>query len=144
MKSLRRLKLSISMISLLSMSAVADVEMPPLNAIPLFWGLTNNDPKYRDAAFKAQEAFMIQTGIATDYTLLSKFVNNEVEKRAKGVKSNVVFKPNKEIMLMFGIGAAWLTRKEVTHRFRSPFFANVNHTVTLGQSQQSLGVQIVF
>jgi len=125
--------------------------IPSINEVPAFWGMLNNDPKYHDAAFKAQEAFFLQTGITQHYQLVTGYVSGKVTNVAKFAERNTAQfidentpLNSKHVFFAVGFGYAVLVKKEVTQKFRNPLFRNINHTVTIGQGHESLGIQIPF
>lgn len=125
--------------------------VPSLNDAPVFWGMLNNDPKYHDAAFKAQQAFLIQSGIQRQYDMVKNYVSGQVDKVAKVAEHEAVAviennTPLKATQVFFVIGAGYTiaVKKEITQRFRNPLFKNVRHSITLGQERQMIGAEIPF
>lgn len=114
-------------------------------------GMLNNDPKYHDAAFKAQQAFFIQSGIQRQYDMVKNYVSGQVTKVAQTAEHQVVVliddnTPLKAQQVFFVVGAGYTiaVKKEFTQRFRNPFFKNVSHSITVGQDKQALSVNIPF
>jgi hypothetical protein len=104
--------------------------------------MLNNNEKYRDAAFKAQEAFFLQSGIAQQYELVTRYISYNAVNTAKKLEHEAL---NSEyVFLIAGISYSALIRKEVTQTFRNPFLRNVSHVVTLSKDYEFLGAQISF
>lgn len=125
--------------------------IPSINEVPAFWGMTGSDPRYRDAAFKAQEAFFIQTGIASQYNLVTGYVNGQVSKVATTAERHTATfidentpLNSKHVFFAVAIGYTAIVKKEVTRSFRNPLWHGMTNTVTVGQKQQVLGIQIPF
>jgi len=125
--------------------------MPSLNEVPAFWGMLGNNPAYKDAAFKAQQAFFIQTGIQSKYDMVTGYVSTKVTEVAQKAQSEVATVIDEETPLnskhvFFAVAAGYTiaVKKEYTQRFRNPLFRNVSHTATVGTDHGSLGVSIPF
>lgn len=125
--------------------------LPSINEAPLFWGLVGNDPRYHDAAFKAQEAFFIQSGVTGAYNMVTGYVGDRVNRVGKVVESKVATVidddtplNSKHVFFVVGMGYTVAVKKEITQGFRDPFFKNVSHTITVGRDKQVFGVQIPF
>ena len=114
-----------------------------LNSQPLFYSLVNQNPTYHDAAFKAQEAFFLQTGV----TPLADKATNQVATDATNRATTFFNETPLDSKTVFIVGAmtySALVRKQVTEKFHNPVFTSVTHTITVNQNSASTGVQIPF
>lgn len=147
------MKLSWLIILLLPSVCLADglPAIPSPNDIPMFWGMTGNDPAYHEAAFKAQQAFLIQIGFMAQYNMVTGFISSEVTKVAQTAQNKVAAVidedtplDSKQVFFAIAMGYTVAVKKELTQKFRNPLFRSVRHTATVGQDHGSIGVEIPF
>jgi hypothetical protein len=122
----------------------ADGVSTNINDVPLFYSIINEQPKYHDAAFKAQEAFLIQTGISPMYNKVNGYVTDKATKQASSaIDDNMPFS-SKQAMVVVGAIYTVGIKKHVTRTFRNPIFPSVTNTVDVSEQQQSIGFKISF
>lgn len=145
------MKLSILILSLLPTTCFANNLVPSINEVPALWGMLGNDPRYYYAAFKAQEAFFVQSGFTTQYNTLTGYASDRITVVAKIAERKTaaaidMYTPLSSRHVFFAVALSYtaIVKKEITRGFRNPLFHNVSHTITVGQHGQSLGVQIPF
>lgn len=128
---------------LVSATAYADPMDATLNSVPAFSSMAG-DPKYKNAADKAQEAFLIQTGV-TQSVDKTKVVITKIadEKASKAINENTPFRA-KDVYFVAGTSYALLVKKQVTQKFKNPIFPSVTHVVTVGKGSGSLGLSLPF
>lgn len=123
--------------------AYADTINGP-NDVPFFYGMIGQDPKYHDAAFAAQRAFLIQTGFTPMYDKLNSYVSTE---STRIVTTTIdTYTPFKSKDVFFALGTAYTVciKKQVTRTFRDPFNHNITHTVSVNTSSVSADIKIPF
>ena len=140
---MRRLSI-IAAATLLSGNALcSSINIPTPDNIPLFWGILNQDPKYHDAAFKAQQAFLNQSGFTSGYNKLTEQVSSRGTAAIKYVVENGTPFSAKDVFFVVGTAYAAGVKKQFTKKFRDPLFHSITHTITIG-STTSTSVQIPF
>jgi len=111
--------------------------------------LTGSNARYKDASFKAQEAFLIQTGITQQYET----VTGQVQNKGKKVQKTVAKKidedtplDSKHVFFILGAGYAAGTKRVVKQQFRDPVFRQVKHVVSydFGSNTIFTGVTMSF
>jgi len=102
------------------------------------------DPKYTEAACRAQEAFLIQIGFASQLQLATNYANDQVDSINKRVGNSVAAFIDKntplrakDVFLIAAIGYTALVKKQVTQGFRDPLFSSITHVVSVGEQEQS-------
>jgi hypothetical protein len=125
--------------------------IPSINEVPAFWGMLGNNPMYHDAAFKAQEAFLVQTDIMAQYNMITSYLSGRLTDAAKSAENKVALvidedTPLKHEQVFLGIALSYsiFVKKEVTQKFRNPWLRGVSHSITVSQNTQSINVQIPF
>ena len=122
---------------------VGSIPLSPKDA-PLFYSVLGQDPKYHDAAFKAQEAFLIQTGFIANYDKLTSYMTTKATNTATYVIDNGTPFSSKDVFFAAGTVYVLCVKKQYSRSFKNPFFPAVTNTVSVGQQQQSLGFKISF
>lgn len=118
--------------------AYADPLDTSLNSVPMFYGMAGNNPRYKSAADKAQEAFLIQTGITQSVDKTKSVVTKKASDQATVlIDENTPFK-SKEVFFVLGTAYAVGVKKEVVQKFKNPIFSNVTNTVSVGQGKGSV------
>jgi hypothetical protein len=115
-----------------------------LNGLPIFWAIANNNPAYRDACFKAQEAFFLQTGVTPTYNKLNNYVTNKANKAISVIIDNNTPFSAKTVYTVIGTVYYVGVKKQLTRTFRNPFWPKIQHTVSIGQTSSSLDIRIPF
>ena len=115
-----------------------------LNGVPFFWTFTGNSPKYHDAAFKAQEVFLLETGVTPFYNQVATkatqnansatvaFINDQTPFSAIGVYSFIA--------AAYEIGV----KKQVSASFANPIWRNIHNTISISENSANLGVSFKF
>ncbi len=124
------------------MPALALADTLGLNSQPLFYSLTGDNPTYHDAAYKAQEAFFLQTGITPMVDKVAGYVKTDATNKATTVINSDTPLDAKTVFFMGGAAYAICIKKQVTQKFHDPFFHTVTHTITVNQTSASTGIQI--
>lgn len=141
------MRLSWLLLLFLPATCLADGLMPSINDVPLFWGLTQNNPTYKTAAFKAQEAFFVQSGVTKQYGLITDFTSN-VSHKVEGAVADTIDNhtplSSKHVLFVVAVGYTALVKKEVTRSFKNPLFPIVTNTVSIGESHKSVGFSVPF
>ncbi len=136
---------------LLSTSHAEVKAIPSLDSLPLLWAMTNNDPKYRDAALNAQKALFMQTGLTSQYNLFSSFLTDKVaivaskleNEAACVIRDTTAINP-RYVFFVMALGYSAAVKREVRQEFTNPLFKNVKHVLSLTPSVQTVSVQIPF
>ncbi len=133
------------MLVLISLAAHAgDIASNSLNSVPLFYGLMGENPRYQAAASKAQEAFLIQTGVTPAADKTANVVTQKVTDQAtKTIESNTPFKA-KDVFFVGGAAYAVCIKHQVTSKFKDPLFPTMSHTVTVGKDSGSFNLSLPF
>lgn len=134
----------ISIVFLMPVVALADsIPMTP-NDIPLFYGLIGEKAAYRDAAFKAQQAFLIQTGITPMFDKLNGYVAATVTNKVNFVIDTYTPFTSKNVAVVVATAYTVCVKKQFTKQFRDPVFHSVMHTVSLSTDSVSADIRIPF
>lgn len=136
---------SLSLIIMLMPSiAMADGLAPSLNSFPILYDMVGQNPVYHDAAFKAQEAFFVQSGIGPQYDKVTGAISQKATNTATAFVDTHSPVSSKTITTIVGVGYAVGVRKHIARSFRNPLFPRVTNTVDISQDSQSLGFRIEF
>ena len=133
-----------SLILLFATTALADGLPTSPNSVPLFYGLLGSDPKYHDAAFKAQQAFLIQTGFTPMYDKVNGYATSKV---TNGVTYTIdTYTPFSSRDVFFTVGAVYTVcvKKQIVQKFSDPLNHSIKHTISLDRNNASTGVSIPF
>jgi hypothetical protein len=135
-------KLKFIPLFLVSTTVFADGSVVNLNSLPIFYTMTGSNPLYQTATSKAQEAFILQTGVTQNVNQASDKISGDLTDKATYLIDNNT--PLKASYVMVGGGAAYaiLVKKQITRKVKDPFFKNVTYTISVSQHTQSLGIQI--
>jgi hypothetical protein len=133
----------ISVIALL-LPVLASADQLGLNNVPLFWNVLGENPMYHDAAFKAQEAFLIQTGVTPAADKLSGYVTTKATNTVTTFVDKDTPLDSKTLFFLIGAMYAVGVKKHVQRSFRDPFLPFVRHTVDVSPDTQSTGISISF
>lgn len=126
-----------------STAAFADGPDFSLNSVPALSAAVG-EARYKAAADKAQEAFLIQSGIEQKFDQVKVVVTKSAtETTTKAIDNNTPFK-SKDVFFVAGTGYAIFVKKSITQKFKNPIFPTVMHTVTVGKGNGSLGLAIPF
>jgi hypothetical protein len=137
-------KLSSLAVALLTSSALADGIPTSPNDVPLFYGVLGENPKYHDAAFKAQEAFLIQSGFTPVYNQLNSYVASKATNTATyAVDTYTPFKA-KDVAFVGGAAYAVFVKKSITQNFSNPIDRSISHTISVTQNSVSTSIRIPF
>ena len=129
-----------SLLLMLPTLALADGAASSLNSVPLFYSALGSNPQYRDAAFKAQQAFFVQTGISPAVDKVAAYTTT---KTSTTIDSNTPL-DSKSVMFVGAAVYATCVRKQVVQKFHDPFFPTVTHTIMVGKDSASAGLQFPF
>jgi hypothetical protein len=130
------------LIMLLPLVSLADVLNP--NDAPLFWSILNEDPKYHDAAFKAQEAFFVQSGVTPFTGKLNNYVTDKTTNAVVGFIDNDTPFTAKSVFFVIGTAYTVCVKKQITKSFRDPLWERLTHTVSVSPDAGSANVSISF
>ena len=126
--------------ALMPFTALADA----LSSAPLFYDIAGRDPKYADAANKAQQAFLTQTGILTQYNQLNGYiVGNATHQVSTTIDSNTPFS-SKGLFFVMGTAYEVGVKKQVSKSFNNPFIPGMTNSISVGEHSQSLGINLKF
>jgi hypothetical protein len=110
----------------------------------MFYSLSGSNPKYKSATDKAQEAFLIQTGITENVNRTEVAVTKvATEKTTKAIENNTPFKA-KDVFFVGGMTYAICVKKQVVQKFKDPVFPSVTHIVTVGKDSGSMLINVPF
>lgn len=114
------------------------------NDLPLFYTIVGENPRYRTAAFKAQEAFLIQSGITPTYNRINSYVSDKATNTVTYAIDSGTPLRSKDVYFVVGAIYAVGVKKRVTKSFRNPWLPHVSHTIDISEQSQSVNVQISF
>jgi len=114
------------------------------NDIPLFYSFVGEDPKYHDAAYKAQEAFFIQSGVTPMYNKVSAMATDKATSTATYLIDKDTPLNSKDVFFVVGAAYTVGVKKHINKSFKNPLFPSVTNTVDVSQQQGSLGFKISF
>jgi len=137
-------KLKLTSIIVFLVPALAHADVLNLNDQPLFWSLTGNNPTYHDAAFKAQQAFFIQSGVTPAVDKIQHMVGDKATNTATVVINDNTPLDAKTLFFLGGAAYAVCVKKSITKSFHDPFIHSITHTVSVDQNSASTGIQIPF
>jgi hypothetical protein len=143
---MRRLaSLSLSLMLATSVATADNSKLSqPLNSVPLTYILIGEDPKYHDAAFKAQEAILLEVGLTQELSAVIEGSAVHLQnKTATFIDSNTPLDSN-SVFFAAGMGYSLGVKRKVTQTFRNPVFKQFKHTISLDQKVQQLNVQFNF
>ena len=129
---------------LVSNLSKADGMSISMNDLPIFYSMMGDKPQYHDAAFKAQQALLIQTGITPAVDKVTHYVTNEATSKATTVINESTPLDAKTVFFLGGATYAVCVRKQVTQKFHDPLIHSIMHTVTVSKDSASTGIQIPF
>lgn len=116
----------------------------PLDQVPLFWGATGQNPKYHDAAFKAQEAFLVQSGIGPAVNKVSDIVTGTVKNRVTAVAEKVIPFPTRGIAAVVGTVYTVGVKKQVNYTFANPLVRAISHAISMSPDGGSITTSVAF
>lgn len=111
---------------------------------PIFWSILGQKETYHDAAFKAQQAFFIQTGFTATYNKLNGYISGKATNAVNNfVDDNL---PISSKTLAFAVGTVYAVgiKKQVSKSFKNPIWPSVTHDVTVSPTEGSFGINIPF
>lgn len=98
------------------------------------------DNKYGQAGAKAQEAFLIQSGISDKVNMVGGSAVKKIEETV------YAYSPldSKSTAFVAGVAYTVLVKKQITESFKSPIIPSATQTLTLEKSGGSIGISIPF
>lgn len=115
-----------------------------LNNVPMFYGLAGSDPKYKAAADKAQEAFLLQSGISkTVDSTKDAATKKAMDSAGKTIDEETPLK-SKEVFFVAGASYEVFIKKQVTQKFKNPMIPAMTNTISVGPGKGSLGLLLPF
>ena len=126
----------LAMLGSSNQSSIAN-NLPSFNILSL---IKQPDTKYSQASAKAQEAFLIQSGISDKVNMVSSSAVKKIEQAV------YAYSPLDSKSTAFVAGAAYtvLVKKQITESFKSPIIPSATQTLTLEKSGGSIGISIPF
>lgn len=121
-----------------------------VNDIPIANSLVQ-DPTYNYAACRAQEAFLMQIGVANQLNVFTGQINSYADRladRAQGTVMRFIDKntplKSKDVFMAIGLSYTILVKRQISKSFDNPFFKRVSHSIDISESQQVLTASIHF
>jgi hypothetical protein len=113
-----------------------------LNNQPIFYSMVNQNPVYHDAAFKAQEAFLVQTGVTPMTDRIAGYVTSSAQNKATTIINNETPLNAGTLYLVGGAAYTVLVKKQINQHFRDPIFRSITHTIHVDMGSASTGISI--
>lgn len=134
----------VSIALLLPAVSLADsLPMSP-NDVPVFYAMLGEKPVYHEAAFKAQQAFLIQTGFTPTYDAITGYVTSTVTNKVNYAIDNYTPFTSKNVAVVLGTAYTVCVKKQFTKQFSDPLDHRIMHTVSLSPGTVSADVRIPF
>lgn len=112
--------------------------------IDVLHAILNHDPVYKDAAFKTQEAFLIQTGFMSEYNRALSTVANFAQKKIDtAIQRNTPFKP-KTLFITLSTAYAVGIKKQVSVALPDPLWNRITTVVSANQNDKSVSFSLSF
>lgn len=127
--------------SIVAASISAQASM--LDTIPFFWAVTGKSAAYQDAAFQAQKAFFLQSGISPEFDAFLGRNTKRVETTTMRYIDNSTPMSSKVVAGTAAVGYAIAT-KHVSMSFANPLLPILHNTVDVSRDSASLGLQFTF
>lgn len=124
--------------------SISGSNTPSLANIPLLTVYTNDNPRYREACYKAQEAFFLQTGATQQINMVAGTLIKKADESLRWVIDKKTPFKSRDVFFAAAVAYSVGIRKRVSQRFKNPIFKNVTHVVDIGKNQQSISVEIPF
>ncbi len=115
-----------------------------LNNLAIASTLISEDPRYRDALLKAQEAFFKQIGFSQNLDKFSVMIAEGAKNKTASAIDNHTPLSSKHVFFSAAIAYSVLVKKQVSQRFRDPFNKDIIHIVTATKDSYATSIQIPF
>ena len=132
-----------ALILLFPTACMADGALPNPGSIPLFWSAFNQDPRYHDAAFKAQEAFLLQVGFTPAYNNLNSYVSGKAKNTVTTMLDETPL-TSKGVYTVVGVVYTEGLKKQISQTFKDPICPVIQHTINLSPTNAYTGVRWSF
>lgn len=136
--------LTASLLMVVPQLALADGAVGLLNSTPIFYSIINQNPRYHDAALKAQEAFFVQTGVARGIASVDGYVTHAAVDNVSSLIDRNTFLNSKALYTFGGLLYTIGVKKEIRRGFKDPLFPSITHSVDIGTQTQSTSLSISF
>ena len=118
--------------------------LPSINSLPILYDMLGDQPKYHEALNKTQEACFKQVGLTQQIDAISSYATTKVTNTViTFTETQTPFNAAKMGAVGYAVYSVGV-KKQITQRFRNPWFHKVMHVVTLNERGGSVGVSIPF